>query len=65
MARIEVVRDPQITQSPIKTALRAPSQNEDPDATSPGTNEIQQTKVFGVLMPLIALNGIVVDFGEV
>lgn len=63
MAQIQVIRDPQIQQSPITTVLRSPSP-EEVDDTKPDT-EIQQTKVFGVLMPLLALNGIVVDFGDV
>lgn len=65
MAQINVIRDPQIEQSPIKISLRSPSPEEDPENTSDGTNEIQQTKVFGILMPIIALNGIAVDFGDV
>lgn len=63
MAQINVIRDPQIEQTQIATALRSPSPDEVPDA-NPDT-EIQQTKVFGVLMPLLAMNGIVVDFGDV
>lgn len=63
MAQIQVIRDPQITQSPITTVLRSPSPEEVP-GTQPDT-EIQQTKVFGVLTPLLAVNGVVVDFGDV
>lgn len=66
MAQIEVIRDPQIEQTQIATALRTPAPDEEPDNSEAGNdNEIQQTKVFGVLMPLIAMNGTVVDFGDV
>lgn len=65
MAQIEVIRDPQIEQSSIVTAWRSPGESEDEKTGSESTNEMQQTKVFGVLMPLIAMNGIAVDFGDV
>lgn len=65
MAQLQVIRDPNINQSPIRATFKAPGESEDPvEAANSGT-EIQQTKVFGVLMPLIALNGIVVDFKDI
>lgn len=63
MAQIEVVRDPNIGQSKIVAALRSPSPDEISDTEV--DTEIQQTKVLGVIMPLLAMNGIVVDFNDV
>ena len=64
MAKIEVVRDPQIKLEPIVHALRQPSEGEAGEA--PGNaSEIQQTKVFGLIVPLLALNGVAVDFQDV
>lgn len=64
MARIEVVRDPQIKLEPIVHALRQPSEEEAGEA--PGNaSEIQQTKVFGLIVPILALNGVAVDFQDV
>lgn len=65
MAKLQVIRDPQIKQTSIRTELNFPGETEDPDVASENTSEMQQSKVMGILMPLIALNGIVVDFGDV
>ena len=64
MARIEVKRDPQIKLEPIVHALRQPSPEE--IGEDPGNpTEIQQTKVFGLIVPILALNGVAVDFQDV
>lgn len=64
MARIEVKRDPQIKLEPIVHALRQPSPDE--VGEDPGNpTEIQQTKVFGLIIPILALNGVAVDFQDV
>ena len=64
MARIEVIRDPQVKLEPIVHALKQPSEAEINEA--PGNpSEMQQTKVFGLIVPIIALNGVAVDFQDV
>lgn len=63
MAQITVIRDPNIELSEIVTALRTPSDEELPDNDS--TLETQQTKVMGILMPILVMNDIAVDFGDV
>lgn len=66
MAQIEVIRDPQIQQTKIIHALRTEEaeglQNENGEVTS---TETQQTKVFGQLVPLLALNSVAVDWNDV
>lgn len=65
MAQIEVVRDPNLKQSEIVHALRTP-ENEgiaNPDAQNP--TETKQTDVFGVLVPILAMNGVAVDWSDV
>ena len=64
MAQIEVIRDPQIKQSDIVHALREPSK-EGIETEQPSTSETQQTKVFGILVPLLALNQVAVDWNDV
>ncbi len=64
MAFISVIRDPQIKLTPIVHALRQPSENELGEVPN-NPSEVQQTKVFGVLCPIIALNSIAVDFQDV
>lgn len=64
MAQIEVKRDPNIELSPIVHSLTQPSSTEDPEAHD-NISEIQQTKVAGVLVPIIAINSVAVDFSDV
>lgn len=61
MAQIEVIRDPNIDQSEIVMILEQPSSEQMGEPTYNPT-DIVQTKVFGILMPLISLNGIAVDY---
>lgn len=65
MAKLEVIRDPNLEQSPIMVNFQSPGESEEPEQASESGTEIQQTKVFGVLQPLIALNGIVVGFNDI
>lgn len=64
MAYINVVRDPQIEFTPIIHALRQPSENEMGKIPNNPT-EVQQTKVFGLLCPIMAINDIAVDFQDI
>lgn len=64
MAQIEVIRDPNVELSPIVHNLTQPSSTEDPEAND-NISEIQQTKVAGILAPIIAVNGVAVDFSDV
>ena len=64
MAQIEVIRDPSVELSPIVHNLTQPSSSEDPEAND-NISEIQQTKVAGILAPIIAVNGVAVDFSDV
>lgn len=64
MAQIFVVNDPNIEQTPIVHALNSTGGNETGgEEFNPSAK--QQTKVFGVLVPIIALNTIAVDWGDV
>lgn len=65
MAQIEVIRDPNITQSEIVHALRDPSNEGYPDAEVQTVSENQQTQIFGILVPLLALNGVAIDWSDV
>lgn len=62
MAQIEVVRDPNIEHEEIVIQLQQDSANNTNDEYSP--TMIQQTKVYGIIVPIIALNGIVVSFDD-
>jgi len=64
MAQILVVRDPIIQQTPIIHTLTSTSTDEMGEETFSPHN-IKQTKVFGILMPIIALNDISVDWMDV
>ena len=64
MAQIEVKRDPNIKLSPIVHNLTQPSSEEDPEANG-HISEIQQTKIAGILTPIIAVNNVAVDFSDV
>lgn len=64
MAQIEVIRDPNIELEPIIHALRSADEQEDPEVAEDNPSENIQTKVFGILTPLLAINGISVDFGD-
>lgn len=64
MAQIEVIRDPQIKQSPIVHTLQTP-RNENVSTKNDYATEVQQTKVFGLLVPIIALNSVAVDWQDV
>lgn len=65
MAKEYLIQDPIISLPEIKMPLYYPGEDEkDPNessGTQPNPTDIQQTKVFGILMPLLALNGVVVD----
>lgn len=66
MAQIYVVNDPQLEKPKIITNLREPGPDEvAEDTESDAYGHSQQTKVFGILCPLISLNGVAVDFGDV
>lgn len=64
MAQIEVIRDPKIVQTEIVHALRTPH-NDGAKSSYDNTTEIQQSKVFGLIVPLLALNGVAIDWNEV
>lgn len=65
MSQILVVRDPQIELSEIVHTLRSPGSDESENANQENSTDIQQTKVFGLLMPLLAINNVSVDYGDV
>jgi hypothetical protein len=65
MAAITVIRDPNIEQSKIYHALRQPSAQEAEEQSQKNPTEYQQTKIFGLLVPILALNGVAVDFQDV
>lgn len=64
MAQIEVVRDPTIEQSEIVFPVMTP-EAEGIDSPDDVPSETQQTKVFGVLVPILAINDIAVDWSDV
>lgn len=64
MGAITVIRDPQLELTPIEHPLQSPSEQELGEA--PGNpSEIQQTKVFGLLCPILALNSVAVDWMDI
>jgi hypothetical protein len=65
MAKITVIRDPNIEQTPIVHALRQPGADEDPELVDKNPTEYQQTKIFGLIVPILALNRIAVDWTDV
>lgn len=66
MAQINVIRDPVIQQTKIITSLMSSSESQTGENTSEDspTDNIQ-TKVFGIMCPLLALNAIAVDYGDI
>jgi hypothetical protein len=65
MAIIQVKFDSTLKQSDIVIPLTNSSQDEAGDAYKNNQPEIQQTSVYGIQSPLIAINDIVVDFSDV
>ena len=70
MSQITVVQDPQLEKSEIVIALTNSSESEaGPDYESGGAfdnrQSIQQTQIYGIEAPLIAINKIVIDFTDV
>lgn len=61
MAKLEVVFDPVIKNPEIVVPLTQPSMDEDPNAASNNHNNIVQTRVHGILAPLMKINNINID----
>lgn len=61
---IKVKRDPTIKLPKLKAELQSTCEKETGQEQEWSPRDVQQTKVFGILMPIIALNGIIVDWGE-
>ena len=65
MAQIEVVRDPIIDQHSIVLALRSAAPDESNNSATFNPTNVQQTKVFGILVPILSINGIVIDYQDI
>ena len=65
MAQIEVEIDPVLKKKSIEMQLVASSKEEAGDSYIKNQNDVQQTSIFGVLVPLIKINNTVIDFMEI
>ena len=65
MGKIQVKFDNQLVQSEITMQLRSSSEDEMGDAYENNYTEVLQTAVYGVQVPLIAINGIVITFQDI
>ena len=65
MGQIFVEFDNTLKQSEIVVPLVASSKEEAGDAVENNKVEIQQTSVFGIQSPLIAIDNVVIDFNDI
>jgi hypothetical protein len=65
MAQIQVVIDPMLNKRSIEMPLEASSVAEAGDAYKQNQADVMQTKVYGILTPLIKINNLVVDFSTI
>lgn len=65
MAKIEVVFDPQIKNPEIEIPLTNPHSDESPDPKETNKMEMAQTRVHGILAPLIRINNINIDIIDI
>ena len=68
MAQITIIRDPQIQQTEIVQHIQQLQNEDSVDAgmvPTQTTTDIQQTKIFGIQVPLLAINGISVDWNDI
>ena len=62
---IEVVFDPVFKPEPLELPIAEPSEEAFENSAEPMKHEIDQTKVYGVQTPLIAINDIFIDFSDI
>lgn len=65
MGKIQVKFDNQLTQSDIVLQLRSSSEDEMGDSYEKNQTELLQTAVYGIQVPLIAINGIAITFQDI
>lgn len=63
MSQLTVIRDPNIEKEEIIHALVSPGPDELSDVKDNFT-QVQQTKVYGQLMPLLSINNITIDYKD-
>ena len=62
---IEVVFDPAFKPEPLVMPIAEPTENDFENNAEERKHELDQTKVYGVQVPMIAINNIFIDFSDV